>query len=105
MLNEGEFPILGGIPESRAAQRRLGIAKYVPPLGSEKTRCHLGLHKVWLGPNQLKFKREHPEALVVCPSCAAKAGVNMDEVRSLSGRGGDYTLSDGKRFAPDNSEN
>jgi hypothetical protein len=105
MLNEGEFPILGGVPESRRAQRELGLAKYVPSLGSEKTDCHLCDDGVWLGPNQLRFRREHPEALVVCPACAVNAGMKMDEVRSLGGRGGDFTFSDGTRIAPDNSKN
>jgi len=51
MSNELTAEITGP-PESKQAQRKLGITSYKPPEGSVKLVCHRCRKKFWVGPTQ-----------------------------------------------------
>jgi hypothetical protein len=62
-----------GPPVSRAAQRRLGIVKVIPTLGSQKEKCCVCGHHLWAGPPALQYWCDHigePGVEFKCLECA-----------------------------------
>lgn len=95
---------LNGPPESRSAQRRLGIVQYRPALGSEKRLCTSCGKRTWLGPRQLQYLSAHPQTAVSCFTCTSRefrrAGPRSVAFAHFGGRGGSYHHADGRYFGP-----
>jgi hypothetical protein len=96
-----------GPPVSRAAQRRLGIVKVVPTLGSQKEICCRCKHHLWAAPDALTYWREHtgePGIEFKCLECARSDKADSD-INSFNGRSHEYIFADGTSAGPYCSSN
>jgi hypothetical protein len=97
--------ILMGPPVSRSAQRRLGIARFVPGIGYAKHACSRCSKRCWLGPKQLALLEAAPDTEVICRTCAlrefkAELEDGTFAMTHLGGRGGGYYFQNGKCHGP-----
>ena len=95
--------IIVGPSESRSKQRKVGIAKYVPPAGAIKVPCDQCGEKLWIGPKQQEAKSKSPEIEVVCTWCSFKERQReggMAAMAHLGGQGGSYQMNNGATYGP-----
>jgi hypothetical protein len=93
MNNPETVHVIACPPVSRQIQAVLGITNFKPAAGSQVTECALCHALVWIGPAQLKFKQDKPQAQALCYLCcmASSKGVEM-EVASLAPQGHDFNF-------------
>ena len=98
-MNKSDSVLLGGMPVSRSAQRKLGIRSYKPPPGAEKIPCSICNEHTWMGVNVMKLKAAHALA-VVCATCLKKDLPDTLTVLTLGKHTGEAILDDGTHYGP-----
>lgn len=95
--------LLAGPPADVDRRKQLGIASYLPPAGAKKFPCVSCATETWIGPRQQAARQANGEenCEVLCFGCAKQhPEMRNSPMFSLNGRGGSYTTTDGKVFAP-----
>jgi hypothetical protein len=91
-----------GPPVSRAKQRRLGIIKIIPTLGSQKEVCCVCKKHLWVGPDALKYWCEHiceDGIEFKCLECA-RVDIADSDINTFNGRSHEYFFKDGTCAGP-----
>jgi hypothetical protein len=95
-LTEGtpqyETTVVIGCPVGRVRQRRLGISRYLPPIGSTKEVCSVCRKHLWVSREQRAFVEVHAGETnfrFKCFNCSAEDLAKSD-LASLDARPGQF---------------